>query len=200
MKLAYASLIALALGLPINQFWHFSLVLIIGLAFTGFDLNKNLKYPKIFLGLILCLSLQYLPELEIQEGHKVLIHPNNTVIGMDEILDEKNIENPAAFSVDGIWQNPKYSRIVSEINTDLQTNDVSGFKIGEINSLPYNYYSTDEQTALFDRSSLPILVFYEFPKEAQGMEISWQGDAYWPVEGGYDLIDFSSTQTYQKQA
>ena len=96
-------------------------------------------------------------------------------------------DRPFAFSADGIYQQPAYSRRVSGIDFS----DPVWLRLGFINELRYNWNSTvsDLDRASRDRRTfallhrwrleMPWFVMYRFPADFVGSELCWRGEVLW---------------------
>jgi hypothetical protein len=97
-----------------------------------------------------------------------------------------------AFSADGIYERPTYSRRV----TGIDFADPVWLRLGFINEKSYNWYdSTDVERAVRDHRSLALLhrwtialpwfVMYRFPADFVGSDLCWQGEVLWEGDGGH---------------
>jgi hypothetical protein len=96
-------------------------------------------------------------------------------------------QNGYAFSADGLYDHPAFSRRVSEINFS----DPVTARFGVINDLIYNWPDSATDIARFsrDRSSLnifhrfhltlPLFVMYRFPADFIDSMLCWRGDVLW---------------------
>jgi hypothetical protein len=108
-----------------------------------------------------------------------------------------------AFSADGLFDRPTYSRRVTGIAFD----DPVWLRLGFINELGYNWNSqvSDVERASRDRRSLalvhrwklemPWFVIYRFPAEFVDSELCWRGEVLW--EGANDSFEPISHATMQ---
>ena len=88
-----------------------------------------------------------------------------------------------AFSSDSVWQNPKYSRVVSDINfTDQNSQRANFLNTSSINWI--DWYRDVKKRAIIPRSRVPQFVLYEFPQNTVGGELCWQGYVAWQQENG----------------
>ena len=101
---------------------------------------------------------------------------------------------PFAFSADGIYDHPAYSRRVAGIDFA----DPVWLRLGFINERAYDWYaSSDVGRAERDRRSLALLhrwtltmpwfVMYRFPADFVGSDLCWQGEVLW--EGASERFD-----------
>ncbi len=98
---------------------------------------------------------------------------------------------PFAFSADGIYDRPAYSRRVSGIDFA----DPVWLRLGFINELRYNWFSplADLDRAVRDRRfwatvhrwklTMPWFVMYRFPADFVGSDLCWQGEVLWENAG-----------------
>lgn len=95
-------------------------------------------------------------------------------------------DRPYAYSADGIFQRPLYSRRVAGIDFD----DPAWLRLGAINEAKYNWTgSSDLQrgkrqprfpTLLHPwRLTMPFFVMYQFPAAFVGSRLCWQGEVLW---------------------
>jgi hypothetical protein len=99
-----------------------------------------------------------------------------------------------AFSADGIFEHPAYSRRV----TGIDFSDPVWLRLGFINELAYNWNSqvSDLERARRDRHSLaflrqwtltmPWFVMYRFPADFVGSALCWRGEVLW--EGAQEMF------------
>ena len=92
-----------------------------------------------------------------------------------------------AFSADGIFQSPLYSRRV----TSIDFSDPAWLRLGFLNDGAYNWwnFASDVKRAVLDphwwhgihrwRVTMPWFVMYQFPKAYVGSRLCWQGDVLW---------------------
>src|SRR5262245_7318534 len=108
-----------------------------------------------------------------------------------------------AFSADGIFDRPAYSRRV----TGIDFSDPVRLRLGFINELGYNWNSraSDVIRARRDRSSLaflhqwtlamPWFVLYRFPADFVGSGLCWRGEVLWEgADGTFDTIAHADMQ------
>ena len=88
---------------------------------------------------------------------------------------------PFAFSADGIWQNPTYSRI----HHHFSFHDLASFRAGFINELGSEkgvlntiFYDWLNRPDDIQRATTPYYVFYEFDKNSIGGEFCFQGQIF----------------------
>jgi hypothetical protein len=96
-----------------------------------------------------------------------------------------------AFSADGIFQSPLYSRRV----TSIDFADPAWLRFGFLNDGAYNWWNraSDVQRAVLDphwwhgihrwRITMPWFVMYRFPKAYVGSQLCWRGDVLWETSG-----------------
>jgi len=178
--------IVFLLGVPLNTFCQFFiLTLSLGLVFCGtWQLQKKIFPWLIIFGL--GIFSKFLSPLHIEEGHQILVDAGGKIMDPLEWVKEKKV--PAAFSADGFWHYPKYSRIVEGINFQ----GLIGARLGAINDLSYNFYPPHSS---YIRENLPFLIAYVFPPEAVGLTLNFQGKSFWPTSSeGMEEIIHSSLQ------
>src|SRR5262245_35552126 len=108
-----------------------------------------------------------------------------------------------AFSADGIFDRPAYSRRV----TGIDFSDPVRLRLGFINELGYNWNSrvSDVVRAHRDSSSLaflhqwtlamPWFVLYRFPADFVGRALCWRGEVLWEgADGAFDTIAHADMQ------
>ncbi len=100
-------------------------------------------------------------------------------------------DGPFAFSADGMYQRPAYSRRVSGIDFS----DPVWLHLGFINELRYNWNSkvSDLERASRDRRfwawvhrwtlEMPWFVMYRFPSDFVGSDLCWRGNVLWEGAG-----------------
>jgi hypothetical protein len=107
-----------------------------------------------------------------------------------------------AFSADGIYQHPAYSRRVSGIDFS----DPAHLRLGVSNELAYAWPDNSSDIARFDRDrrsfnlfdryrlTLPLYVVYRFPAAFGGSRLCWRGTVLWEA-AGERFDDLTSTGT-----
>ncbi|TKW78768.1 MAG: hypothetical protein DI543_08705, partial [Bradyrhizobium icense] len=78
-----------------------------------------------------------------------------------------------AFSADGAWSAPKWSRVVSGISFD----GLRSLRLGDINRIKYNYWRIEPQD--IDRTQAPYFVAWEIPDRLAGSSLCWRGETMW---------------------
>src|SRR5215831_4712449 len=112
-------------------------------------------------------------------------------------------EQTFAFSADGIFDRPAYSRRV----TGIDFSDPVRLRLGFINELGYNWNSraSDVVRAHRDRRSLaflhqwtlamPWFVLYRFPADFVGSGLCWRGEVLWErADGTFDTVTHADMQ------
>ncbi|MDD5680734.1 MAG: hypothetical protein PHI59_05800, partial [Candidatus Omnitrophica bacterium] len=85
------------------------------------------------------------------------------------------------FSADSVFSNPKYSRIVDDINFS----NLTEFRGGFANSSDYNWYGASD----IKRESMPFFVMYELSPASVNSSLCWTGFCLWEdLNGHYQLI------------
>ncbi|MEX0840762.1 MAG: hypothetical protein WD039_00540, partial [Xanthobacteraceae bacterium] len=213
-RLAALALALAAVGLPVNHLFGYALLVIAAvLIFTG-EVTARLK---MWLAAAAVVAIAIAGQIvlappRIEEGHN-LFRPG----GPDKALERglpadayrfmaaeyaarypKDLgssgggypDRTFAFSADGIFDSPKYSRRVSEIDFS----DPVWLHLGFINEAKYNFYDEGElQRRSRDRRFwmgwrrwqllLPWFVMYQMPAEFAGGELCWRGTLLWEGEG-----------------
>jgi hypothetical protein len=107
-----------------------------------------------------------------------------------------------AFSADGIYQRPTYSRRVSGIDFS----DPARLRLGVTNELAYAWPDDSSDITRFDRDrrslnlfdryrlTLPLYVVYRFPAAFAGSRLCWRGTVLWEA-AGERFDDLTSTGT-----
>ena len=110
--------------------------------------------------------------------------------------------NGYAFSADGIFDHPEYSRRV----TGIDFSDPAHLRLGIVNDLTYGWpdgssdisrFERDRRSLnLFDRYriTLPLFVVYRFPVQFTGSRLCWRGTVLWET-GGEKFDDLASADT-----
>jgi hypothetical protein len=112
-------------------------------------------------------------------------------------------DRPFAFSADGIYQQPAYSRRVS----DIDFSDPLRLRLGFTNEQRYNWNSlvSDLERSSRDRRSfaflhrwrleMPWFVMYRFPADFVGSDLCWRGEVLWEGTGErFEPITHASMQ------
>jgi len=96
---------------------------------------------------------------------------------------------PYAFSGDGVFQKPAFSRRVDGIDFS----DPVWLRLGAINGLRYNWYTGTSDVARVTRDrrfwrglhrwhlQMPWYVAYRFPADYTGSSLCWRDDVLWPT-------------------
>ncbi len=106
-----------------------------------------------------------------------------------------------AFSADGVFGNPAYSRSV----TGIDFSDPLWLRLGFVNDVRYNWYTAAPDVHRADRNrqfwmglwrwrtTMPWFVMYRFPADYAGSSLCWRGDVLWPsADGHYQPIRHAS--------
>jgi hypothetical protein len=109
----------------------------------------------------------------------------------------------SAFSADGIYQHPAYSRRVAGIDFS----DPAHLRLGVINELTYGWPDNSSDITRFDRDrrsfnlfdryriTLPLYVVYRFPAAFAGSRLCWRGTVLWEAAGErFDDLTSAGTQ------
>jgi len=215
-KLAALVLVIAALGLPINTLLNYALFLIaVVVIFNSIVVRQPKAWLAAALLVILAgFAHHLLNGPKIEEGHNVFL-PSNALVAtlpsdvyraMAEEFDraypperhcssaelgcwqgQGRPDQPYAFSADGIFDDPKFSRRV----TDIDFSDPVWLRLGFINEVKYNWFSdasdlqrNTRQRSLLDllhpwRLTMPFFVMYQFPAAYVGSGLCWQGEVLW---------------------
>ncbi len=92
-----------------------------------------------------------------------------------------------AFSADGLWDHPEYSRRTATIDFS----DTTWLRLGFTNEIGYNWISSESDLKRLRRDGrfwmglhrwhllMPWFVMYRFPQEFVGSTLCWHGDVIW---------------------
>jgi hypothetical protein len=102
-----------------------------------------------------------------------------------------------AFSFDGLYDKPVYSRRVSGIDFS----DAEWQRLGFVNDVAYNWYSETSDVKRFQRRrgvqaalhpwhiTMPHFVMFSFPAAFVGSQLCWQGTVLWEgLAGGFTAL------------
>jgi hypothetical protein len=231
LRLAALLLVVANLGLPINELAAYALLVASALLIlTGVPRAEPRRWLAALALTAAVIGAHLIwPVPRIDEGHNVFLPgpsaAQNLPAGVLAVLDaqfdkryppDKRCADPGkgcwrpdrtaaadgyAFSADGIFQRPAFSRGV--IGIDF--NDPARLRLGVVNELTYGWpdnssdimrFDRDRRSlALFDRYriTLPLFVVYRFPQAFVGSRLCWQGTVLWERGDGFD--DLSSPAT-----
>ena len=178
-KLITICLFTIIIGIPLNQVWQFFMLLAVLSAVLLAQVRDNIPWKSLVLTGLMAISLHFYPELKIEEGDLILASQEGHLIEPESLLSDSD-KIQYAFSADGVWQHPKYSRVVNKINV----NGLTSAKLGTINDNKFNFY---EAVSPLKRDNLSFLLMYILPPESEGMTLSWKGASYWPKVGDSKL-------------
>ncbi|MGN7613351.1 hypothetical protein ACQZV8_14845, partial [Magnetococcales bacterium HHB-1] len=202
-KVAILGMVVATLGLPLNSWFDFSLlVVILALLLTG-ELRTGVPRRWLAAGsltMVVIMVALLLPFPRIEEGQTIFLDYENSDAfygslppEIRENLDKTyrqhyaSAELPApagdplwAFSGDGFWQSPKLSRVIPSLR-------FSGRKWAQISALNDEYINFRPGHHALDRHHLPFLLRYDLPEALAGLTVCWQGDLFWPGETQYLL-------------
>ncbi len=217
-RLAALALVAAAVGLPLNHLFGYALLVVATvLIFTG-EVTPRLPMwlAAVAVVTVAIVGQTFLGPPRIEEGHN-LFRPGGPDKALERGLPAeayrfmtaeyaaqypKDQGNPGdqssggfpnrafAFSADGIFDRPLYSRRVSEIDFS----DPVWLRLGFINEAQYNWYGDgDLQRRSRDRRFwmgwqrwqllMPWFVMYQMPADFAGGELCWRGTLLWEGEG-----------------
>lgn len=217
-KLAALVLCIIAIGLPINNISDYALLVILAVAISSGDMRVSGRawMTGVALAALAALGQALLSPPRIQEGHNVFLPSPALERGLprdvyDHLVAAFDAQYPAgkrckseefgcwqnnglpdspfAFSADGIWRAPQYSRSVST----LDFADPVWLHLGFANELRYNWTgNTDVRRAQRDRRfwmgwdrwhfTMPWFEVISLPAAYVGGELCWRGEVMWEGE------------------
>jgi hypothetical protein len=224
LKLVLLALMIAAIGLPINDLFTYSLLVIavIVLAVARVTAQRRSWAIAVVLVAAALAGKLAVDVPRIEEGHNVFLPggANNALIeGLPANVyramatefdrayptasrcDAKTIgcwqasERPKrvyAFSFDGIYDRPAYSRRV----TRLDFSDAEWQRLGFVNDVAYNWYSETSDVKRGQRRrgvqaafhpwhiTMPHFVMFSFPAAFVGSQLCWQGIVLWEGTDG----------------
>jgi hypothetical protein len=231
LRLAALLLVVANLGLPINELAAYALLVASALLIlTGLPHVEPRRWlAAVALTATVVAAHLVWPMPRIDEGHNVFLPgasatqslPADVLRVLETQFDQryppdKRCADPAqgcwrpdrtaeadgyAFSADGIFEHPAFSRAV----TGIDFTDPAHLRLGVTNELTYGWpdHSSDimrfdrdrRSLALFDRYriTLPLFVVYRFPEAFVGSRLCWQGTVLW--ERGDGFADLGSPTT-----
>ncbi len=96
-------------------------------------------------------------------------------------------DTPYAFSGDGVFQAPDYSRVLH----GLAFASAAGLRLGAVNGWHYNVWLPEHGLV---RTALPYFVRLELPAVLAGGRVCWRGDLFWPTAaGGFERTGHDAT-------
>jgi hypothetical protein len=231
LRLAALLLVVANLGLPINELAAYALLVASALVLTGLPhLEARRWLAAVALTATVVAAHLVWPMPRIDEGHNVFLPgasatqslPADVLMVLEAQFDQryppdKRCVDPAqgcwrpdrsaeadgyAFSADGIFEHPAFSRGV----TGIDFTDPAHLRLGVTNELTYGWpdHSSDimrfdrdrRSLALFDRYriALPLFVVYRFPEAFVGSRLCWQGTVLWERGGGFDNLGSPTTR------
>lgn len=98
-------------------------------------------------------------------------------------LQQPETARPYGFSADGMWDHPRYSRVVD----DIDFSSLEDLRMAEANDLLYNFYRKTPGNV--SRAELPYFVGYTVPHALIGSRLCWRGSLLWPEGSGYVEFD-----------
>lgn len=218
-KLAALLFVIVALGLPINDLYRYTLLVIAGVIIFAGMVRPQCKAWLIAAAIVAVAAVgqALIPAEQIEEGHNVFLTggaSNALVAGLpadayrqmvaefDRAYPPEHRCDPAvagcwqsqgrpdrvyAFSADGIFGKPMYSRRVD----DIDFADPVWLRLGFINEVRYNWYANTGtlQRNTRERSllnvlhpwqfTMPFFVMYRFPAAYAGSALCWRGTVLW---------------------
>jgi hypothetical protein len=232
LRLAALLLVVVNLGLPIDDLAAYALLVASALLIlTGLPHVEARRWlAAVALTATVVAAHLVWPMPRIDEGHNVFLPgasatqslPADVLRVLEAQFDEryppdKRCADPAqgcwrpdrsaeadgyAFSADGIFEHPAFSRAV----TGIDFTDPAHLRLGVTNELTYGWpdHSSDimrfdrdrRSLALFDRYriALPLFVVYRFPEAFVGSRLCWQGTVLWARGGGFDDLGSPTTR------
>jgi len=220
-KLAALVLAMVAVGLPINQLEAYALLLIAAIVIFSGEVRASAGAWAAAVAIVaVAVAGQFLlAPTRIEEGHNVFLPSQALERALPagvyhRLATEFDAQYPPgirckpgsvgcwqdggfpdtafAFSADGIWHKPAYSRSV----TDLDFSDPVWLRLGFINEYRYNWYSggsPDVHRADRDRRfwmglhrwhlTMPWYEMIRLPAAYVGGELCWRGELMWEGEG-----------------
>jgi hypothetical protein len=221
LRLSVLALAVVAVGLPINDTGDYAALLIVAVVVLCGSVSTRPRAWAAAAGVVVFAVLiqAALSPPRIEEGHNVFLPSaaleralpadvyRQMLAEFDALYppaqrcDPKQFgcwqhgrfpDEPFAFSADGIWRKTAYSRTV----TKLDFTDPVWLRLGFINDLRYNWYTTYPDVHRADRERGPFkglrrwhlaMPWYEVirvPAEFVGGELCWRGTVMWEREGG----------------
>jgi hypothetical protein len=217
-RLAALALCIVAIGLPINTISDYALLLILAIAIFSGDLRNGGRAwgAGVAIAALAVLGQALLTPPRIQEGHNVFLPSPALERGLPKDVyehltaafdaqypvgkrcksgefgcwqDNGRPDAAFAFSADGIWHAPEYSRAV----TSLDFSDPVWLHLGFSNELRYNWTGdTDVRRAQRDRRfwmgwdrwlfTMPWFEVVSLPAAYVGSELCWRGEVMWEGE------------------
>lgn len=101
----------------------------------------------------------------------------------------KNTQKDYAWSADGFFQTPLYSRQI----TKLHHTSLSSARIGAVNNMVYNFY---DRVSEVKRKNMPYYVYYEIPPAYQDSTLTVQGNLFWKTGGRFVQKKYSELTSF----
>jgi hypothetical protein len=232
LRLAALVLVVANLGLPINELAAYALLVAAALLIlTGMPHAEPRRWlAAIALTAAVVAVHSVWPTPRIEEGHNVFLPgasaaqslPADVLKVLDAQFDrqypsDKRCADPGqgcwrpdrtaeadgnAFSADGIYQHPEFSRAV----TGIDFSDPAHLRLGVTNELTYGWPDNSSEIVRFDRDrrslalfdryriTLPLFVVYRFPTAFVGSRLCWQGTVLWEHGEGFDDLGSATTR------
>jgi len=226
-RAALVLLAAAVLGMPVNDLVRYLLLLALAVAaFAGTVTADPRRWlGAIALAAIVVAGHLLFPAPRIEEGFNVFLpsapgaasplpadvqrafqgqfdaqYPPGTICGASPCprFERGGAEPPFAFSADGIFERPAFSRRV----TGIGFSSPAWLRAGVINEIAYNWPDGTGDLKRFERDrrslhfldrfklTLPLYVAYRFPSVFAGSDLCWRGTVLWPNGGGgFDTLD-----------
>ncbi|HEY6024225.1 MAG TPA: hypothetical protein VIV34_08620 [Pseudolabrys sp.] len=217
-RLVALALCVVATGLPVNNISDYALLLILAVVIFSGNLRTDGRawMAAVAIAIVAALGQALLAPPRIQEGHNVFLPSPALERGLphdvyrhlaaafdaqyppEKRCDPKKFgcwqnngfpDSPFAFSADGIWLAPAYSRSVSA----LDFSNPVWLRLGFVNELRYNWTAdTDVARAKRDRRfwmgwdrwhlTMPWFEVVSLPPAYAGGELCWRGEVMWEGE------------------
>ncbi|MGH6684772.1 MAG: hypothetical protein ACRECA_12800 [Pseudolabrys sp.] len=209
-----------AVGLPINQVEAYALLLVAALVIFNGEVRTAAAAWAVAVAIVaVSIVGQFLlAPPRIEEGHNVFLPGAVLERGLPtdvyrRLMNEFDAQYPDAvrcrpgskgcwqdggfpdsafaFSADGIWHKPAYSRSV----VDLDFSDPIWLRLGFINDIHYNWYTAAPDVHRADRDrriwmglhrwhlAMPWYEMIRLPAAYIGGELCWRGELMWEGEG-----------------
>jgi hypothetical protein len=217
-KLAALALCIVVFGLPVSNISDYALLVILAVVIFSGDIRPGGRawMAAVAIAALAALGQALLSPPRIQEGHNVFLpspalerglpqdvyrhlaaafdaqYPASKRCKRDELgcwQSNGRPDSPFAFSADGIWHAPQYSRSVSA----LDFSDPVWLHLGFANELRYNWTGdTDVRRAQRDRRfwmgwdrwhfTMPWFEIISLPAAYVGGKLCWRGEVMWEGE------------------
>jgi len=217
LRVTALALVIAGLGLPINDLFRYALLLLAAVPIFVGTISRQLRLWLAAFGIVaLAIAGQFLwPTPRIEEGHNVFVVDGRDgaleqglpADAFHQMSAEFDVHYPSeywcdprasgcwhrggfpdrafAFSTDSIYSGAIYSRRISGIDFT----DPTWLRLGFINEMQYNWYSTSDVQRGFRnrwwnvlhpwRLTMPYFVMYRFPADFIDSQLCWRGLVLW---------------------